>query len=155
MSTPTTADVTAMRRALELANLAASEGEVPVGCVIYETATGRSIAEARNNREGANDPLGHAETLAIRLAAGARGDWRLNDCTLVVTLEPCCMCAGAIINARLGRVVYAADDPKAGAARSLFNLLEDPRLNHRVTPIRGLLENESAALLRAFFQARR
>lgn len=152
---PTRADIDHMHRALEIAQLAATEGEVPIGCVIYDTESSRILAEARNNREASNDPTGHAEVLAIRAAAAALNDWRLNSCTLVVTLEPCCMCAGAIVNARLGRVVYAADDPKAGGARSLHRLLTDPRLNHRVTPIRGVLAGESASLLRAFFQGRR
>lgn len=151
----TETDFAVMHRALELARLAASEGEVPIGCVIYDTETSRVLAEARNNREASSDPTGHAEVLAIRAAAAAIKDWRLNACTLVVTLEPCCMCAGAIVNARLGRVVYAADDPKAGAVRSLHRLLTDPRLNHRVAPIRGVLAGESAGLLRAFFQNRR
>ena len=119
----------------------------------FETASGQVVAESRNNREAANDPVGHAEVLAIRAAAAARGDWRLNDCTLVVTLEPCVMCAGAIVNARVGRVVYGADDPKAGGVRSLYRLLEDPRLNHRVTPLRGVLAGESAEMLRVFFRA--
>jgi tRNA(adenine34) deaminase len=151
----TESDARAMRDALSLAREAAAAGEAPIGAVIYDTATGVTIARARNTREGENDPAGHAEISAIRAAARALGDWRLNGFTLVVTLEPCCMCAGAIVAARLGRVVYAADDPKAGAARSLYRLLEDPRLNHRVTPIRGLLAGESAGLLREFFRQRR
>jgi len=148
-------DEQAMLEALALAREAAACGEVPVGAVIYETATGRTLARARNTREAHNDPAGHAELLAIREAALSLGDWRLSACTLVVTLEPCCMCAGAIVLARLGRVVYGAPDPKAGAARSLYRLLEDPRLNHRVAPITGVMANESAALLREFFRARR
>lgn len=148
-------DEQAMLDALALAREAAACGEVPIGAVIFETATGRTLARARNTREAHNDPAGHAELLAIREAALALGDWRLHACTLVVTLEPCCMCAGAIVLARLGRVVYGAPDPKAGAARSLFRLLEDPRLNHRVTPITGVMAHESAALLRDFFRARR
>jgi len=144
-----------MRRALELARSAAARGEAPVGALVYESATGRILAEASNSREADHDPLGHAELTAIRAAAHAVGDWRLNRCTLVVTLEPCAMCAGAIVNARLGRVVYGADDPKAGAARSLYRLLEDPRLNHRVAPVRGVLRDECGAVLREFFRARR
>lgn len=144
-----------MARALERAAEAARAGEAPIGALIYETNSGRILAEARNTREADADPTAHAEVLAIRAAAATLGDWRLNDCTLVVTLEPCCMCAGAIVNARVGRVVYGADDPKAGAAGSLFRLTEDPRLNHRVRPIRGVLASESAALLREFFRARR
>ncbi|MEM8834928.1 MAG: tRNA adenosine(34) deaminase TadA [Planctomycetota bacterium] len=145
----------AMERALELARAAAEIGEVPVGCVIYETTTGRTLGEGANRRETDDDPVAHAEILAIREAAKAIGDWRLNGCTLVVTLEPCAMCAGAIVNARLGRVVYGARDPKAGAAGSLMNLLTDDRLNHRVEPVTGLMESECAELLRAFFRARR
>ncbi len=152
---PTAADFDHMRRALALARLAADAGEPPIGCVIYETAAGRILAEARNTREASKDPTAHAEVLAIRDAARTLGDWRLNACTLVVTLEPCCMCAGAIVNARLGRIVYAADDPKAGAARSLYRILDDPRLNHRAEVIRGILATESATLLRDFFRARR
>lgn len=148
-------DSAMMARALEQAREAAEVGEAPIGALVFETATGRILGEARNTREADADPTAHAEVLAIRQAAAALGDWRLNDCTLVVTLEPCCMCAGAIVNARVGRVVYGADDPKAGAARSLYRLLEDPRLNHRAAPIRGVLAAESAALLREFFRARR
>lgn len=153
--TPTETDARMMQRALELARAAAESGEAPVGAVVYETATGRLLAEGANTREHRSDPTGHAELIAIRAAAESLGDWRLNGCTLVVTLEPCAMCAGAIVNSRLGRVVYGADDPKAGAARSLFRLLDDPRLNHRVTPIRGVMAGECAELLRAFFRARR
>lgn len=151
----TAIDIERMARAMELAGQAAEAGEAPIGCVIYDTASGRVISEARNTREAARDPLGHAEAIAIRAAAATIGDWRLNSCSLVVTLEPCCMCAGAIVNARVGRVVYGADDPKAGAARSLFRLLDDPRLNHRVTPIAGVMAGESAELLRRFFRDRR
>lgn len=152
---PTPADLAAMRSALDLARDAASAGEAPIGAVIYDTASGCVLASARNTREADADPTAHAEVIAIRAAARALGDWRLNACTLVVTLEPCCMCAGAIVQARLGRVVYGAPDPKAGAARSLFRLLDDPRLNHRVVPIAGVLASESADLLRSFFRARR
>lgn len=148
-------DLDMMRRALDLARAAGAEGEAPIGCVVYQTSTGRILGEGRNARERDADPTAHAEVIAIRAAARALGDWRLNDCTLVVTLEPCVMCAGTIVNARLGRVIHAADDPKAGATRSLYRLLEDPRLNHRVTPIHGVLAADSSALLRAFFKARR
>jgi len=141
-----------MRRALALAAEAAAQGEVPVGAVVFESVTGRVLGEGRNNRERANDPLGHAELHAIRAAAIAIGDWRLNECTLVVTLEPCAMCAGAIVNARLGRLVYGTRDPKAGAVDSLMRLTLDERLNHRVEPISGVLETECAAILRAFFR---
>lgn len=144
-----------MRRALELARTAAGQGEIPVGAVVYETVSGRVLGEAHNRRHLDKDPAAHAELLAIRQAAAAVGDWRLNHCTLAVTLEPCCMCAGLIVNARIGRVVYGCDDPKAGGAGSLYRLTEDARLNHRVTPIRGVLGEESAELLRGFFRARR
>src|SRR5438046_436826 len=107
-----------MRRALELARQAAAIGEVPVGAVLYETATGRVLGEGYNRREIDHDPAAHAELFAVRAAAAALGDWRLNACTLVVTLEPCAMCAGLIVNARVGRLVYGARDPKAGATES-------------------------------------
>jgi len=152
---PTPTDVAMMERALELARTAAESGEVPVGAVVYETETGRVLGEGSNRRECDADPSAHAEHLAIVRACKAIGDWRLNRCTLVVTLEPCAMCAGLIVNARVGRVVYGATDPKAGASGSLYRLTEDPRLNHRVTPITGVLASESAALLRSFFRARR
>ncbi|MBX3403294.1 MAG: tRNA adenosine(34) deaminase TadA [Phycisphaeraceae bacterium] len=149
---PTDLDTTMMRRALDLARLAAKQDEVPVGAVVYETATGRVLGEAHNRRHLDKDPTAHAELLAIRAAAGATGDWRLNHCTLVVTLEPCAMCAGLIVNARIGRLVYGCEDPKAGACGSLMQLTEDARLNHRVAPIRGVLAEESSALLREFFK---
>lgn len=151
----TDADRVMMLRALELASEAALRGEVPVGAVVYETATGRVLSEGANTRETTNDPTGHAEIIAIRAAAEAIGDWRLNDCTLVVTLEPCAMCAGAIVNARVGRLVFAASDPKAGYAGSLARLTEDERLNHRVRPIAGVMAEEAGQLLRDFFRARR
>ncbi len=152
---PTDTDVLMMRRALELARNAAEMGEAPVGCIIYETGTGRVLGEGANLRERDNDPTAHAEIIAIRAAASAVGDWRLNHCTLVVTLEPCPMCAGAIVSARLGRVVFGASDPKAGACGSLMSLTQDTRLNHRVAPVAGVLAHEAGELLRAFFRARR
>lgn len=154
-STPTQHDLDAMDRALGLAARARDLGEVPVGCVVYETATGRVLGEGSNRREIDRDPLAHAEILAIRAAAAATGDWRLTHCTLAVTLEPCPMCAGAIVNARLGRLVYAARDPKAGACESLMTLTQDTRLNHRVVPIAGVRETEATELLKAFFRALR
>lgn len=144
-----------MGRALELARQAAGEGEVPVGAVVYETATGRVLGEGRNAREASGDPAGHAELLAVRAAAQALGSWRLTGCTLVVTLEPCPMCAGLVVNARVDRLVYGAPDPKAGACGSLLRLTEDARLNHRVTPIAGVEREACAEVLRAFFRARR
>lgn len=152
---PSALDLDMMRRALDLARAAANDAEAPIGCIVYDTSTGRVLGEGRNARERDADPTAHAEVVAIRAAAHELGDWRLNGCTLVVTLEPCVMCAGAIVNARVGRVVYSAEDPKAGAVRSLYRLLEDRRLNHRVTPVRGPLAPESAELLREFFRSRR
>lgn len=148
-------DVEVMRRALGLAREAGEAGEAPVGAVVYETATGRVLGEGFNRREMDKDPSAHAEVLAVRAAARAVGDWRLNRCTLVVTLEPCAMCAGLIVNARVGRLVYGAADPKAGAAGSLMRLTEDARLNHRVVPIGGVMAEESGELLRGFFRERR
>ena len=155
---PTEHDRLWMTRALELARLAAAMDEVPVGAVVYETATGALLGEGSNRREIDADPAAHAELIAIRIAAQAVGDWRLNHCTLVVTLEPCPMCAGLIVNARVGRVVFAAPDPKAGACGSVVNLLDQPKLNHRPVVVGG--EGgpgaaESAELLRSFFKARR
>jgi len=149
---PTLIDVDLMRRALDLARRAADLGEVPVGAVVYESVTGGVLGEGFNRRQIDADPTAHAELIAIRHAAAAVGDWRLNQCTLAVTLEPCAMCAGLIVNARLGRLVYGTDDPKAGAVASLYHLTTDRRLNHRVEPIAGVLAEESAALLRSFFE---
>lgn len=149
-------DLAMMQRALALADQAASMGEVPIGAVVYispgAAAAGTVLAEAFNHREARSDPSAHAEFSAIVLAAKSRADWRLSDCTLAVTLEPCPMCAGLIVNARVGRVVYGADDPKAGAVRSLFTLLRDTRLNHRPAVIAGVCERECGARLTAFFQ---
>ena len=153
--TPDTAadDLRWMAHALDLARAAEARGEVPVGAVIVED--GRVLAEGSNRTASDADPTGHAEMVAIRAAAAARGDWRLVDTTLYVTLEPCAMCAGAIVLARIPRVVYATEDPKAGMAGSLENLLQDERLNHRCAIERGVLAGESAELLRGFFRARR
>lgn len=145
-------DLSAMRRAIELARQALAVGEVPVGAVVYDTATGKIIGEGSNRREIDKDPTAHAELIAIREAAHTIGDWRLNRCTLVITLEPCAMCAGLIVNARVGRLVYGARDPKAGAAESLYHLTSDPRLNHRVEPISEVMQGECAKLLSDFFQ---
>ena len=145
-----------MRAAIALAREAAAIGEVPIGCVVFDDAAGRVIGRGYNRRETDHDPTAHAEVLALREAAGRRGHWRLTDCTLVVTLEPCPMCAGAVVNARVPRVVYGCDDPKAGAARTLYRICDDPRLNHRATAVRaGVLADECAALLREFFKAQR
>lgn len=122
-------------RAMELADQARGLGEVPVGCVIYRVADGQIVAEGFNRKELASDATGHAEMLAIRAAGVKLGDWRLEGLALAVTLEPCCMCAGAIVHARLDRLVYATRDPKAGYCQSLGALTSDPRLNHRVMPL--------------------
>lgn len=140
-----------MQKALALAAKAAKVGEVPVGALVYETATARVVGQSFNTREADRNPLAHAEHIAILEAAKKIRDWRLDACTLVVTLEPCAMCAGAIVNARLARVVYGAMDPKAGFAGSLGNLLEDTRLNHHVKPIAGVCADESSAMLKDFF----
>lgn len=155
VSQATELDVEMMRRAIELARGAAEAGEVPVGAVVYETATGRVLAEASNRRELDRDPTAHAELIAMREACRVKHDWRLSDCTVVVTLEPCPMCAGVIVNARVGRLVYGAPDPKAGACRTLMELTNDARLNHRVAPIDGVLAEECAALLKSFFASLR
>ena len=144
-----------MRDALAEARAAGSpQAEVPVGAVILDRDQ-VVIARAHNRREADVDPTAHAEIVAIRAAARALGSWRLEGCTLVVTLEPCTMCAGAIVAARIERVVYGAADPKAGAAGSLWDVLRDRRLNHRAEVIGGVLAEDCAALLREFFGQRR
>jgi len=142
-----------MAAALEEARAAARAGDVPVGCVVVRE--GRIIARGRNRREADRDPTAHAELLALREAARAVGAWRLAGCTVVVTLEPCAMCAGALVLARVDRLVYGSADPKAGACGSLFDIPRDPRLNHRVAVVRGILEADCGNVLREFFQARR
>ena len=144
-----------MRLALEEAAAAMRADEVPIGCVIVHEPTGRVIARAHNRRESASDPTAHAEILALREAAREFGNWRLLDCVLVVTLEPCPMCAGAMINARIPRLIYGCADPKAGAVRTLYRLCEDDRLNHRMTVEDGVLAEECAQVLRDFFQRQR
>lgn len=139
-----------MKRALELARLAEAENEVPVGAIVVQA--GQEVGSGWNKRENNKDPLAHAEILAIAEASKGLAKWRLNDCSLYVTLEPCIMCAGAIINARIGRVVYGASDPKAGAVESLYQILDDQRLNHRPTLASGLLADECSRLLKDFFQ---
>jgi tRNA(adenine34) deaminase len=143
-----------MREALALADQGASFLEVPVGCVLVD-ATGNKVAESHNLRETDADPTAHAEIVAIRSAARARGSWRLEGHTLFVTLEPCVMCAGALVNARIARVVWGCDDPKAGACVTLFTIGQDPRLNHRFTMTRGVLETECAERLKRFFASLR
>ena len=143
-----------MRAALAEAELALIEGEMPVGCVIAN-AEGDIIARAHNERERLNDPTAHAEILAMRRAANTIGDWRLGGCTLYVTLEPCPMCAGAIIMARIARVVYGAPDARGGCAGSIYRLTEDASFNHFAPADGGLLESECKALIDQFFDAGR
>ncbi|MFO0631136.1 MAG: tRNA adenosine(34) deaminase TadA [Polyangiales bacterium] len=143
-----------MRRALAEARVAAWRGEVPVGCVLVDAA-GREVSAGHNLRELLQDPMAHAEVEAMRRASRVRNSWRLDDLTAYVTLEPCAMCAGAFVNARVPRVVYGCDDPRAGAVRSLYRLGEDPRLNHRYAVVSGVLADECAELLRGFFRALR
>ncbi len=146
-------DQSYMRLALREAERAFEAEEVPVGAVIVHA--GKVIGKGFNQREKLEDPTAHAEMLAITAAAQALGDWRLEDCTLYVTLEPCPMCAGAIVNARVKRVVFGATDPKAGACGTLMNVVQDSRLNHRVELVAGVLAEESGAILKQFFRTRR
>jgi tRNA(adenine34) deaminase len=144
-----------MQLALGQARLALAHDEVPIGAVVYHAPTGRVIGEGHNRRILDQDPTAHAEVIAIREAARALGDWRLEETVLAVTLEPCSMCAGAIVNARVPRLIYGCGDPKAGAVRTLFELCTDSRLNHRVDVEAGVLADECAAMLTAFFAAKR
>jgi len=159
MGIPVPADVTTdelnqwMTRALEEARAAEAHGDVPVGAVVIRD--GNVITARHNERELSGDPTAHAEVLALRDAAAAIGNWHLEECILVVTLEPCVMCAGAIVNSRLGLLVFGATDPKAGASGSCFDLTDSKVLNHRVPRIAGVLNDESSQLLKAFFAARR
>ena len=146
-------DLAYMQAALAEAERAAAEGEVPVGAVVV--CRDQIIAAAHNQRETLHDPTAHAEMIAITQAAESLGAWRLEGCTLYVTLEPCPMCAGAIVQARVPRVVYGATDPKAGAVDSLYSLLGDQRLNHRCEVLRGVLAEPCGAILTDFFRARR
>jgi len=146
-------DEDAMRVALDEARVAAQLGDVPVGAVVLHN--GQIIARRHNEREFTNDPTAHAEVLALRDASQKLGSWRLDECTLVVTLEPCVMCAGAAINSRIARVVFGAADLKAGATGSLYNVASDPRINHNPLLTHGVLATESAKLLQEFFQQRR
>ncbi len=142
-----------MEQALNQARRAAEEDEVPVGCVIVKD--GRVIARGHNQRETLKDPTAHAEMIALTQAAAAVESWRLDGCTLYVTLEPCPMCAGALVNARIARVVYGADDPKAGACGTLMDIVSDTRLNHRMPVTSGILGAECGAVLTEFFRAKR
>jgi len=146
-------DHSAMQLALVLATRAGKLGEVPVGAVVVRD--GIVIAARHNERETIQDPTAHAEVLALRDAAKVVGQWRLNDCSLVVTLEPCIMCAGALMNARIKKLVYGAADLKGGATASLYNVCADPRLNHEPVVIHGVCEHEAGSLLQAFFSQKR
>ena len=144
-----------MRLAIEQARLALQSDEVPIGCVIRHDPTDRIIGQGFNRRETDHDPTAHAEIIAMRQASRELGHWRLIDCTMAVTLEPCPMCAGAIVNARLPRLIYGCGDPKAGAVRTLYRICDDERLNHRVQIAEGILADECAQLLQEFFRKQR
>ena len=162
-SNPTPSAMTAMTdplhewmgRALEEAAAAVAHGDVPVGAIVVHRERGEILAARHNERELTGDPTAHAEVLALRDAADRLGSWRLDECVLVVTLEPCPMCAGACVNARVGSIVFGAADPKAGATGSLYHLTADPRLNHEVPVVPGVRAEEAAALLTGFFADRR
>lgn len=143
-----------MKQALELAREAAAHGEIPVGAVVV-SANGDVIGTGFNTREDDHDPMSHAEVVAMRAAAAHLGNWRLDDCTLVVTLEPCTMCAGAAMQARIGRIVFGAFDDKAGAVGSLWDVVRDPRLPHRAEVISGVLAQDCVQVLSDFFKAQR
>lgn len=147
---PRVAYADAMRLALSEARLALEHGDVPIGAVVL-SSSGEVIARGHNERESRGDPTAHAEVLALREASLVVGSWRLSGCTLVVTLEPCTMCAGAVVLGRVERLVYGAVDPKAGAVGSLWDVVRDPRLNHRAEVVGGVLAEECATLLRSFF----
>ena len=142
-----------MRLAVALAKQAQLAGEVPIGAVLVDGD--QDVGEGFNNQIGTNDPTAHAEIVAIRKAAGKKGNYRLSGSELFVTLEPCAMCAGAMIHARIGRMVFAAEDPKSGAAGSLYSIPTDTRLNHRIEVVGGVLATECGELLRTFFEDRR
>lgn len=146
-------DLAMMRRAIDLARRAASEGEVPVGAVVYRGS--EILGEGYNLRENRCDPTAHAEIIALRRAADRIGQWRLSGCSLAVTLEPCPMCAGALINGRVDRIIFGPTDPKAGAVETLYRLCNDNRLNHRVEVIGNVLAPQCRTLLRDFFKDRR
>ena len=142
-------DESFMRLALEEAKDAVAGGDVPVGCVIVHQ--GRAVGRAHNMREALSDPTAHAEMIALRQAAATLGSWRLEAVTVYCTVEPCCMCAGALVNARVGRLVYGVADPKSGACGSVFDIVREPRLNHRIEVKGGVLAAEALDLLRRFF----
>ncbi len=149
----TAADEAMMEHAIRMAGQAAQLGEVPVGAVVYRD--GNILAVGYNLRESTADPTAHAEIIAMRQAAQQLGTWRLDDCSLAVTLEPCPMCAGAMVNARLGRLIYGATDPKMGCVDTLYQLCEEPRFNHRVKVIAGVKAEKCGKVLTEFFQSRR
>jgi tRNA(adenine34) deaminase len=142
-----------MRIAIDQARIAEENGDVPIGAVIVHN--GQIIAKAYNQREQLQDPTAHAEIIALTQAASALENWHLTGCTMYVTLEPCCMCAGALVLARIDRLIYGCDDPKSGAIKSLYNIVQDSRLNHRVEVTTGVLADECSALLQDFFARRR
>ena len=150
---PTDTDIAMMRLALDQATLAAVQGEVPIGAVVYRGE--EVLASAYNLRETNADPTAHAEVLALRIAARKLGTWRLDDCRLAVTLEPCPMCAGALVNSRLQAVIFGATDPKMGCVQTLHHLLDTAAFNHRVQWAGGVLADDCVAVLQAFFKARR
>jgi len=152
--TPTTREIAAMHDALDEARLAQLHEDVPVGAIILDS-DGNELARAHNRREVDHDPLGHAELVAISKAARHNEHWRLDGTTMIVTLEPCAMCAGAIASSRISRLVIGARDPKAGATGSLYNIVEDARLPHRLEVVRDVLASESESLLKEFFLQRR
>jgi tRNA(adenine34) deaminase len=143
-----------MRQAIAVARQAEASDDVPIGALVVDT-DGAVLSTGHNRREAEADPTAHAEVVAMRAAARERGEWRLDGCTLVVTLEPCTMCAGAIVLSRLARVVFGAYDPKAGAVGSLWDVVRDRRLNHRPEVVAGVLEDETGALIREFFDRHR
>jgi tRNA(adenine34) deaminase len=147
-------DLRWMAEALVEARRAAELGEVPVGAVVVD-GTGEIVSRAHNTKETNGDPLGHAEILALRQASVLLGGWRLSGCTLYVTLEPCAMCAGALVHSRVERLVFGTEDPKAGFCGSLGNLVQDPRLNHRIEVTSGVMREECATMLKGFFAALR
>jgi len=147
------ADDRYMRIAIDQARIAEENGDVPIGAVIVHN--GQIIAKAYNQREQLQDPTAHAEIIALTQASAALENWHLNDCTIYVTLEPCCMCAGALVLARMYRLVYGCDDPKTGAVKSLYNIVQDKRLNHRLEVTSGILADECGELLKQFFSIRR
>ncbi len=147
-------DTAWMKVALDEAKDALTHDDIPIGCVVVD-ADGNELARAHNARERDQDPTAHAELLALRDAAAKRGSWRLDGTTMYVTLEPCAMCAGALVLARVAKLIYATPDPKAGAVGSLYNIAQDPRLNHRLEVVSGDLADEASELLKAFFKEKR